>query len=829
MNHLSLALIVCAGLASCQASAPSSVNLTGTQWRWTSPDSLALGAFEASLPGHVLEALVQADLAPDPFTGTHEREVQWVENVAWHARTHVPSASVNLTCDSAVLCFEGVDTYAAVYVNDAHVLSVDNAHRSWTTAPFPVTEEGLTIELRFDPVAARGQVALDAHGVVVPASNEAKPIGTQTSPMTRKPGYQFGWDWGPRLAGPGISGQVHLRPWNAQATVAPSPPICSVRHVDSSLARVAVRRHKGWTLAITHEGQEVPYTWAGNEVRLEQPAMWWPANMGEQPLYEWTWTHLPSNTVHRHVLGMRTLEWAEHLDSWGTSFQLKVNGIPVQARGANVVPPNFHQTQDAERWKRLAHQARDAHMNMVRVWGGGVYPPDAFFEACDELGLLVWQDFMFACAMVPDDDEFKENVRLEAQEQVRRLTHHPSLALWCGNNEVERAWESWGWQDMYNVHGPDSVRIADAYHMMFYEVLPQVVANESDAFYLPTSPTLDGRSGDEHAWEVWFGLEDFSYYSRHNGRFASEYGLQSLPSKHTLKQAGIDAFTDEALQFRQRSRMDWLEPGFDGWDMMHHFMSKTTGPPAPGDLDDWIFKSQWTQAEGLRQALERHRTSDGRYAGSLYWSLNDVWPAVSWSTVDHAGRWKLAHYAAQRANAPRTALWVRHRTDSLCFQLFNDLPEPTSGTLRVATKDLEGRILHETSLPLHLSARRSNAVSLGEMDLWRGQPKDTYLSWQWIDSSEVWSSASSSLWCAPVDARLHEPYVKCTPTHDGFELSANTYVPLVQLTANVPGHWSDNGMALEPGQVAVVQFTPERPIAPTDVEVFVRCKTRTPQ
>ena len=829
MNHLSLALIVCAGLASCQASAPSSVNLTGTQWRWTSPDSLALGAFEASLPGHVLEALVQADLAPDPFTGTHEREVQWVENVAWHARTHVPSASVNLTCDSAVLCFEGVDTYAAVYVNDAHVLSVDNAHRSWTTAPFPVTEEGLTIELRFDPVAARGQVALDAHGVVVPASNEAKPIGTQTSPMTRKPGYQFGWDWGPRLAGPGISGQVHLRPWNAQATVAPSPPICSVRHVDSSLARVAVRRHKGWTLAITHEGQEVPYTWAGNEVRLEQPAMWWPANMGEQPLYEWTWTHLPSITVHRHVLGMRTLEWAEHLDSWGTSFQLKVNGIPVQARGANVVPPNFHQTQDAERWKRLAHQARDAHMNMVRVWGGGVYPPDAFFEACDELGLLVWQDFMFACAMVPDDDEFKENVRLEAQEQVRRLTHHPSLALWCGNNEVERAWESWGWQDMYNVHGPDSVRIADAYHMMFYEVLPQVVANESDAFYLPTSPTLDGRSGDEHAWEVWFGLEDFSYYSRHNGRFASEYGLQSLPSKHTLKQAGIDAFTDEALQFRQRSRMDWLEPGFDGWDMMHHFMSKTTGPPAPGDLDDWIFKSQWTQAEGLRQALERHRTSDGRYAGSLYWSLNDVWPAVSWSTVDHAGRWKLAHYAAQRANAPRTALWVRHRTDSLCFQLFNDLPEPTSGTLRVATKDLEGRILHETSLPLHLSARRSNAVSLGEMDLWRGQPKDTYLSWQWIDSSEVWSSASSSLWCAPVDARLHEPYVKCTPTHDGFELSANTYVPLVQLTANVPGHWSDNGMALEPGQVAVVQFTPERPIAPTDVEVFVRCKTRTPQ
>ncbi|HBS20819.1 MAG TPA: hypothetical protein DEA66_08225, partial [Flavobacteriales bacterium] len=246
-------------------------------------------------------------------------------------------------------------------------------------------------------------------------------------------------------------------------------------------------------------------------------------------------------------------------DGWGTSFQLEVNGMPVQARGANVVPPDFHQTQDGKRWKTLAEQARNANMNMVRVWGGGVYPPDAFFDACDEHGLLVWQDFMFACAMVPDDEEFTHNVRREAEEQVRRLTHHPSLALWCGNNEVERAWQSWGWQDMYDVHGPDSVRLAEAHHTMFYEVLPHVVSEESDAFYLPTSPTLDGRSGDEHAWEVWFGLEDFSYYSRHGGRFASEYGLQSLPSTHTLKEAGIDALTDEALQFRQRSRMDWLE------------------------------------------------------------------------------------------------------------------------------------------------------------------------------------------------------------------------------------------------------------------------------
>ena len=218
----------------------------------------------------------------------------------------------------------------------------------------------------------------------------------------------------------------------------------------------------------------------------------------------------------------------------------------------------------------MVQNAVDAHMNMVRVWGGGVYPPDAFFEACDNQGILVWQDFMFACAMVPDNPSFQDNVTAEATAQVRRLRHHPSLALWCGNNEVAKAWESWGWQEMYNLHGQDSVRVAQAATAMFDGLLSEVVHEHSAAFYLPTSPTLEKDAGDAHAWGIWFGREPWDYYSRHEGRFASEYGLQSLPHLATLQEAGIDTFQDEALQFRQRSKMDWLEPGFDGWDMMHH-------------------------------------------------------------------------------------------------------------------------------------------------------------------------------------------------------------------------------------------------------------------
>ena len=794
-------------LASCGEKLGHEVDLSQLEWT-VACQSGRVQPCSAEVPGHVLPSLVNAGLAPNPDHGTHERDVQWVEDETWTYSTKLPPTHM-AGMDSAVLTFQGLDTYARVLVGDQWVLSSENAHRSWTSLPFACSDDSLTLAITFDPVAQRGKVLLDSHGLVVPASNEAKPLGQQTSPMTRKPGYQFGWDWGPRLAGPGISGKVLLKPWRTEPDNIPAPPLCTVLEANDKLARIDVEGHEAWSLDITLEEHIVDWRWVGHEIHMATPELWWPAGMGDHPLYTWTWTHAQSGSQRQIKMGMRTLDWIEKDDAFGTSFLLEVNGYPVHARGANVVPPDFHDTHNPDRWTKLVTQALGANMNMVRVWGGGVYPPDAFFEACDQAGLLVWQDFMFACAMVPDDPAFVENVRQEALEQVLRLRNHPSLALWCGNNEVERAWASWGWQDTYDLHGPDSVRLADAYHRLFHEVLPDVVANESNLHYLPTSPTLDAQSGDEHAWGVWFGLEDFDYYSRHGGRFASEYGLQSLPSKHTLKEAGITSWEDEALQFRQRSRMDWLEPGFDGWDMMHHFMSKTTGAPAEGDLDDWIFKSQWTQAEGIRQALERHRTSRGRFAGSLYWSLNDVWPAVSWSTVDHAGRWKLAHHAARRANAPRTALWVRHREDSLCFQAFNDLPEPTSGVMQIALKDFTGQVLRQTEFSIQLNGRQSSTINAGSITQWRTRPMDTYLSWRWKDVSGETLARSSALWCAPVEANLPPSSVQCVKTDEGFNVSADSYVPLVQLSASVPGKWSDNGMSLEPGQPVNAHFRPE--------------------
>ena len=766
----------------------------------------------AEVPGHVLSDLVKAQLAPPPYEGTHERDVQWVEDSTWWYQTSFDLPPEWSSTSHGHLTFKGLDTYATVHVNGQEVLRSDNAHRIWTSKDFELRPKGNHLIVRFDPVAQRGLSAMKAFGMALPASNEDRPIGKQTSPFTRKPGYQFGWDWGPRLAGPGITGAVLLHAGHArsldQTNALPWLEVLSVDK-DADVAKLLAHGHEGWSLAWSQNDIIQQVHWHKDTISIDQPKAWWPRHSGDQPLYEALWTHKETGKTHRQLIGLRTLDWREEPDAFGTSFQVEVNGTPIHARGANVVPPDFLEAYDKEGWLNIVELARDANMNMIRVWGGGVYPPDAFYDACDREGILVWQDFMFACAMVPDDDAFLDNVRLEAMEQVVRLRSHPCLALWCGNNEVAKAWRDWGWQDLYDLHGQDSIRVDRAASHLFDEILPDIVEEASDIAYWASSPSLPDSSGDVHAWGVWFGLEDWDHYSQHGGRFASEYGLQSLPNIHTLKDAGILSLDDEALQFRQRSQMDWLEPGFDGWDMMAHFMAKTVGLPEFGNLEDWITRSQMTQAEGIRQALERHRASLGRYAGSLFWSLNDVWPAVSWSSVDHAGRWKLAHYAARRANAPRMAIWHRERSDSLEMVVFNDNPDSLRGHLRTAVCDFYGDTIDSRSVNISLAGRTSKKTTIAPMIEWKKNTRDTYLSWSLHDGTGAKTCQQSALWESHDQTRLPLTNVTLVRTQSGWRLESDRYVPVIQLTSSRPGHWSDNGMPLEPGIPCDLTFVPE--------------------
>lgn len=767
-------------------------------------------AILAEVPGRALSDLVRAQLAPPPYEGTHERDVQWVEDSTWWYQTSFDLPSEWSSVDHGHLTLDGLDTYATVSVNGQEVLRADNAHRTWTSDGFKLRPHDNRLVVRFDPVAQRGLAAMQAFGMALPASNEDRPIGQQTSPFTRKPGYQFGWDWGPRLAGPGITGSVWLHPSHGRRLDPTAAlPWLEVLSVGKDVAQLLAHEHEGWSLAWSQNDIIQQVHWHKDTLSIDQPKAWWPRHSGDQPLYEALWTQKETGKTHRQWIGLRTLDWREEPDAFGTSFQVEVNGIPIHARGANVVPPDFLDAYDKEGWLNIVEIARDANMNMIRVWGGGVYPPDAFYDACDREGILVWQDFMFACAMVPDDEAFLENVRLEAMEQVVRLRAHPCMALWCGNNEVAKAWRDWGWQDLYDLHGQDSIRVALAASHLFEEILPEIVEQASDIAYWASSPSLPDSSGDVHAWGVWFGLEDWDHYSQHGGRFASEYGLQSLPNVHTLKDAGILSLDDEALQFRQRSQMDWLEPGFDGWDMMAHFMAKNVGLPEPGNLEDWITRSQMTQAEGIRQALERHRASLGRYAGSLYWSLNDVWPAVSWSSVDHAGRWKLAHYAARRANAPQMAIWHRERSDSLEMVVFNDKPDSLRGHLSTAVCDFYGDTIDSRSVNISLAGRTSKKTTIAPMIEWKKNTRETYLTWSLHDGTGAKTCQQSALWESPDQARLPLTNVTLIRTQSGWRLESDRYIPVIQLTSSMPGHWSDNGMPLEPGIPCDLTFVPE--------------------
>ena len=764
------------------------------------------------VPGDAMTDLLQHGRIDDPFVETNERTLQWVENENWVYRTRV------LVSDHAmesVLRFEGLDTYASIVVNDSLMLETDNAHRMYEFV-LPPSDVAWNIEVTLHSPVERGQATLDAQPRNIPVSNEMKPIGEQTSSVTRKPYYHFGWDWGPRLVSAGISGPVTIVP--AAQPQASSNRIQTAIAAEGTALITYETEHDwpagSWTLTHPDGNQErIGTDRTGGSHTIVAPELWWPHGMGDQPLYRLTW--IPDSPLLHALhwdIGLRTIEWVREPDAWGQSFACHVNGVRVQARGANVIPTDFFTVRGKESELSRLQSAIDANMNMVRVWGGASYPSEQFYHFCDSAGLLVWQDFMFACAMVPGDSAYAANVKAEAEYQVKRLRHRPSLALWCGNNESQKAWETWGWPDLFELHGADSIATEEAYAAVFHQALPLIVESESDAFYWSSSPSRDPlaeyalESGDEHAWHVWFDTLDFDFFSEHIGRFASEYGLQSLPDARTLSKVGIDAFEDEALQFRQRSKMEWLQPGLDGWGMMRIYARRYAADPVANDtlhtpLERWIYLTQFTQALGLREALERHRTSDGRYAGSLYWQLGDVWPTVSWSTVDYFGRWKLAHHAVQQTNKPRCIQSAHGRSTETLFA-FNDSPEALESTvLQVALLNIQGDTLHVEKFEVDLPAFSHEVLELGEaFNKLKG-----ILRWMWIDDSGINLDAGTHLHAKPAEVDWPDATIETVWKGDSLVLTSNRIALGVRLQLEGM-QFEENGFILFPNEPKTVRF-----------------------
>jgi len=689
----------------------------------------------ATVPGTVHTDLLANKLIPDPYVGAPEAGLQWIGLADWEYRTRFDAPSSAMRSPRSDLVFEGLDTFAEVWLNGVRLLDADNAFRTWRVpVQGKLRAQGNELRIVFHSPIARLLPQVQAMPVKLagnyPSPYGDEPVDAMTGNFVRKPGYHFGWDWGPRYVTAGISKPVVLQSWDTvridnlqlrqDRVSAQQADIVAIASVDAVRAGAVALRL--WQTAPDGKRtlaaqQQVKLQPGANRiempVRVDQPQRWFPNGYGAQPLYRY---ELEAGAGKDAVAtlsartGLRSIELRREADAKGKSFYFAVNGIPVFAKGANTIPFDMFQPRvNKAQLRRALESARDANMNMVRSWGGGYYESDDFFDLADELGLLVWQDFMFGGGMQPAyDDAFRANVVQEARDQVRRLRNHPSLALWGGNNEEEIAWKYWGHgKTMKDADPAFADKVWKGYVQLFGVDLRKVVADEGGGTgYWASSPGDDlaevantPASGDMHYWEVWGNpAHPVTKYLEITPRFMSEYGLQAWPVQRT-----VDAFATRAEQGIATPVIEAHQKFLAGKgnERLMKYVAEEFGEPA--DFAGFAYLSQAMQAEGIELAALHHRRSRPFTMGSLYWQLNDVWPGASWSSVDWFGRWKALQFHARRFYAPVAVAALRDPKGATGVNLLNDRPRAVRGELRLRVMGLDGKVLRDERKAVELA------------------------------------------------------------------------------------------------------------------------------
>ncbi|PKQ43949.1 beta-mannosidase [Confluentibacter flavum] len=722
-----LSFLIITSIMSCKVSSVSEIRLNEN---WSFKNSKDTLWSQASVPGTVHTDLLYLEKIEDPYYRLNEHELQWIDKTDWHYQTTFNLSKEAISKQHIELDFSGLDTYSKVYLNFSLLLETDNMFRHYSVDAKQLLKVGDNVlQIHFESPINKGVEKHDALGYKLPLSdNDLAKIGQvhgekHVSPFTRKAGYHFGWDWGPRLVTSGIWRPITLRSWNhlkiedvfiQQNSISEKANMTAFIEVDATgksdkaKAEIFVNGEsiKTANLDLTNgkNNLSIPF-------EIENPQLWWPNGMGEQYLYV-VEVKLTSNEYvdsKSHKIGLRTIELIREPDTFGTSFYFKVNGHPVFMKGANYIPQDvFLPRVKKENYGHIVSSAKAANMNMLRVWGGGIYENDEFYELCDEMGLLVWQDFMFACSMYPDDSKFLENVKQEAIDNVKRLRNHTSIALWCGNNEALIAWESWGWKDKITREQSKDVAntIWKAYDTIFHKILPKVVVNyDPTRPYWPSSPGSDfgGKEshdkGDAHYWMVWWGKEPFEKYNTAIPRFMSEYGFQSFPElatveKYTLPQ-DHNIYSD-VMKSHQRSSI--------GNETIEDYMLRYY--KSPKDFASFLYVSQLLQAYGVQVGIEAHRRNRDRCMGSLYWQINDCWPVASWSSIDYHGKWKALHYTAKQS-FENFLISFEDKGEHIDVFVVSDSLKPINATLKITAIDFDGNILKQQETPIEVKENQS--------------------------------------------------------------------------------------------------------------------------
>jgi beta-mannosidase len=669
----------------------------------------------ASVPGCVHLDLLNNKLIPDPYYRDNEAKLQWIESADWEYRTTFQATSTLLAQKNIDLVFEGLDAFAKVYLNDKLVLTADNMFREWRVPVKGDLKPGTNI-LRVvfpSPIKAAAEIA----------ANDPWQPKTRVEPKTyvRKAAYEYGWDWGPRFVTSGIWRPVRLEAWDeariANVHIRQLDVNSSVAHL---LAEVEINASAAANATVSVDyslgsgkgagvGRSVQIQPGTNRIALpidiSIPSLWYPAGYGAQPIYKFATRVSTGKQTHDEAVtkaGLRSVILRREPDQWGRSFEFVVNGIPVFGKGADVIPfDSFPTRLTTPQYRQVLQSAVDANMNMVRHWGGGYYETDEFYDLCDELGIMVWQDFMFGNDWQPGTYDWKLNIAAEAEQQLKRLRNHPSIVIWCGNNETEVAL---AWNDRDKLPADVRFQMWQDYVSTFSGILASAVSRYApETPYWPSSPSADYealsdkyQSGDMHNWEVWHGRVPFTDYEKRFPRFMTEYGFQSFPEMRTVEtftipEDRLNIFTPVMLAHQKNNA---------GNSIIRDYMLRDY--PQPKDFASFLYASQVLQAEGIKVGAEHLRRNRPRTMGSIYWQLNDCWPVASWSSLDYYGRWKALHYYARRFYAP-ILVSPHQEQGNVAVYIVSDKTTPMVATLRVRIMTFDGKMLSDKSQPVTIA------------------------------------------------------------------------------------------------------------------------------
>ena len=718
------------------------------------------------------------------------------------------------------MVFEGLDTYADVWFNGEKIIHADNMFRTYSCDVKDLIKENNTIKVKFYPFDKERDSLIETYPLRFP----------EKYAVMRKAAYQNGWDWAPRYMNMGIWQPVYLKAWTRSTICSASVITKEIHDGKADLffeTRIDADVEHNISLRLYQENEKI----LDQNIELKKgtnyysfpfevlnPELWYPNELGEQNFYSFSLQMVDNDKEkiieERNItMGIRTVEMVEEPDSIGTAFYFKVNGIPLYMKGANYIPEEMITSwMSREKTKKLLEQCvGDAHMNMLRIWGGGIYPPDYFYEICDSLGILVWQDFMFAGSTYPYTDEFVDNVREEAKKQVIRYKNHPSLALWCGNNEISEGYYNWGWQKSMNWSDEEYKEMKEGYDKLFEEMLDEVVSTyDKSRPYWPSSPKNGwGRAaslteGDVHYWGVWWGELPYEMYREKVGRFNSEFGYQSYPSMATLKMIDDNPdFDNEIIQAHQKHNR--------GEKLIMDHVVRYFGEPK--DFEDYVYKSQLSQAYGMEIAISAQRASRPRSMGSLYWQLNDAWTSISWSSIDYLGNKKALHYKLDEIYAPILLGLNDNGDDNYKLWISNDLQRDIDGRVRVIVEDMEGNQLYAFSETVDVKANSCfNLSNLININVIENKESECYARIIFMEDDTILSERLH-FFTYPKDLKLIKTDLnpKITFNDGKYYLTFNSevFVKDVYVTASVPGNFSDNFFCILPNASQTIVFEPE--------------------